>query len=276
MRQTVRHYAKQFGIRFLIVFAILGSLYGGFVAYQYHRRQPTPSQKLAVLHDSLVQTVLTGSQLAAFKQSDPLTASTLSTQFSRFQAAVTSLDSSLNAVPTDRLNGADRAQIRQFIEKQQAVTAAYKLISTRTALPLSYDPESDLSRLNIVTDTQKIISRATAAQKGLTTAAKNTDTKATGSSLDGGGLVAQAGQSAQTLISDASRQALTASADCFGRLATQLMTKLPTAGATRVSCVHDYPAVRAVLVRNILDDSFNKAYSQDLTKITPLLRRLNQ
>jgi hypothetical protein len=54
------------------------------------------------------------------------------------------------------------------------------------------------------------------------------------------------------------------------------MTKLPTAGATRVSCVHDYPAVRAVLVRNILDDSFNKAYSQDLTKITPLLRRLNQ
>jgi hypothetical protein len=263
---------RQFGMRLLISLLVIGILYlGGVTLYRHQRYQTTPSQKLATLRAGLEQTVLSGSRLASFSDTNSVAGTTLSQAFATYQASVRSLTQQASAAPIKQLSDQQRNALQSIINTQQRATSSYKSVYQTLGQPLSYDPFTDLANLSIPKDSPKIITRARAAQKGLTSNLDGT----VASSKDG--LTAQAGQAPTTVANSQTQAALVSAATCFGALADQLqVAKQSDASQTRQRCLQSYPAVRAQIIHNILQLSFNQQYLNDTQNTAlPLLKQLD-
>lgn len=263
---------RRFAIRLIISLLVISSIYFGAVnLYDHQRHQFTPLQKLASLRAGLDQTVLSGGRLASFSETNSVAGTTLSQTFTTYQASVTRLQRQVSAVPMNQLTNRQRRDFQSIINTQQRASASYKSAYQTLGQPLSYDPYTDLANLSITKDSAKIITRARAAQKGLTSNLGGT----VAPSKDG--LTAQASQAPTTVASSQTQTALTSAASCFGRLADQLQAaKQADASQIRQRCLQTYPGVRAQIIHNILQLSFNQQYLNDTQNAAlPLLKQLD-
>lgn len=271
IRSLARSPLRSFATRLVLSFVVIGLLYGaGIALYQHQRHRVTPSQNLAILRADIDQTLLAGSRLASFSDTNSIAGSTLSQAFAVFQVAVQNLQKQLPATPTNQLTTAQRSTVQSIIDRQNRAITGYQTVYKTLAQPLSYDPYSDLGNLNITKDAAKLITRATAAQKGLTSNISGTVAP------DSGGLVAQGSQAPTGVASSQTQQLLQKSADCFKKLADQVAAKQSAAGQTRQQCMQAYPALRAQIIQNILQLSFSQQYLDDTQNLAlPLLKQID-
>ena len=262
---------RQFGIRLMVSLLLLSVAYGGGIAlYQHQRHRVTPSQKLALLRSSVDQTLLAGSRLAGFSDTNSIAGSTINQEFTGFQASVTSLEKKLSDITASQLTNTQRHSVQSIIDQQDRAITSYKAAYQALAQPLAYDPYTDLANLNPSKESSKLSARARAAQKGLIS---HISTPAISSD---GNLVAQAGQSSTNIVSGPTQDMLTKSATCFGALADEINAKQASVNQTRQRCLQSYPALRAQIIHNILDLSFSEQYLKDIhATALPLLQQLD-
>ncbi len=263
--------ARRFGLRLLVSLLALAIIYGGAVAlYQHGRHRVSPSQKLAILRAGLDQTVLAGGHLSAFSDNNSIAGTTLSQEFNTYQVNVTNLQTKLSATPLNQLRSGQRRSAQAIIDLQNRAIASYKTAYKALAQPLSYDPYTDLGNLSISKDSSKLITRARAAQKGLTSNVSGTVAATSGS------LAAQASQAPTNVATSQTQELFATSASCFGSLADQVMAKQDNASLTRQRCLQTYPALRAQIIHNILELSFSQQYFNDTQNAAlPLLKQLD-
>lgn len=262
---------RRFGKRLLISLLVLGLAYGGGVYLWRHQQTAvTPYQKLSVLRAGIDQTLVSGSRLSGFSDTNSIAGTNLSQEFAIFQTSVDDLKKQLLATPASQLTKEQGLAVQAIIDRQQRAITSYKTAYKALAQPLSYDPYTDLGSLNIDKDTSKLITRSRAAQKGLTSNTRGTVT------ASNEGLVAQAGQAPAEVATKPTQELLAENAGCFGSLADQVSAKQASASATRQRCLQAYPVLRAQIIRNILDLSFSQQYLQDTQRTAlPLLKQLD-
>jgi hypothetical protein len=263
---------RRFAGRLLVSLLVVGIVYlGGVTIYRHQRHQVSPSQKLAALRSVLDQTVLSGTRLANFSDTDSVAGTTLSQEFTNYQATISSLEKQVSATPITELSNLQRHDLQAIINAQNRASTKYKSVYQTLGQPLSYDPYTDLANLRVDKDSAKIITRARAAHKGLTSNVGGL----VAPSKDG--LTAQASQAPTSVASTQTQKMLANTADCFGTLADQLQAgKKADASQTRQHCLQSYPAVRAQIIHNILELSFNPQYLYDMQKTAlPLLNQLD-
>ena len=276
MRSALTHIlfvspVRRFGLRLLVSLLALAIIYGGAVAlYQHGRHRVSPSQKLAILRAGLDQTVLAGGHLAVFSDNNSIAGTTLSQEFNTYQVNVTNLQTKLSATPLNQLRSGQRRSAQAIIDLQNRAITSFKTAYKALAQPLSYDPYTDLGNLSISKDSSKLINRARAAQKGLTSNVSGTVAATSGS------LAAQASQAPTNFATSQTQELLATSASCFGSLADQVMAKQDNASLTRQRCLQAYPALRAQIIHNILELSFSQQYFNDTQSAAlPLLKQLD-
>lgn len=264
---------KSFGVRFGVCFIILGGIYIAIFGFPLasHNKPNTPSAKILRLRSALDQTYIDASVIAHFKQNDITSYSTLSTVIGKFETDVKTLKTSLSQaskeIPSDR-----RKQITVVTNSEDQVIADFGARYNILQKPLAYNPESDLSSLDLDKDAANAAQRATAAQTGLQKAANDTTTANSSNAL-GVGTVGSNG----TLLDEALKQTLLDEADCFGGLSTQLTAhQTVIAGQTRKTCIKNYPALRQKAIQNVAQGSFSSSYMKNLEQsVSPLLKQLS-
>jgi hypothetical protein len=269
----VRGKLKRFGVRFAICLVVFGAGYVAIFGLRHasHNQPNTPAAKIVALRAALDQTLIDSGILAQYKQNDPASYASLSNLLSRFQSDVKALKTTLGRAPR-QVTPVIHKQINAVISSENQIVSSFNARYSVLALPITYDPQSDLGKLDISNDKSKLSQRASAAQAGLKKAAGNTTSTNNSNTLNVGTV-----GSGSSLVTASTKQALLTAADCYGQLASQLSAnQMSQAAETRAACIKNYPSARQKAIRNVLEGSFSTSYESTLKQtITPLLAQLS-
>lgn len=263
---------QRFGKRFAICLIILGGLYLLFFSInRASHNKPTTSQNITRIRAALDQAYITGNTLSNFQGSNVVASHNLGRIAGQLELGHTNLKLALKSAPP-QLKSSTRQDIQAFIDQEQTAIDSYKAISTLLAKPMQYDPSVDL-KLSIDEKAAQLATRAKTAADGLRKAA-NDDSRAP----NGGGLNVEKNADVALLISPATKAVLLKEADCLDSLSNQLEAgKKDEAGKTRTRCTNDYPQLRSIGIRNIVQASFNQRYQLNADKtVIPLLIQLDK
>jgi hypothetical protein len=236
---------QQFGVRLVICVAILGGLYGAWWLAFGRSHNLTPSQKIAALRAAIDNSYIADGDLASFSENNAASSYDLDSLTAALQADLDQVQKRLKAAPP-KVNQQLRQTIQAYVSQEQSALSAYRSASNIFGRAIAYDPQTDLGNAGA-----KLAERATAAQKGLQTAA-NGGEASSGLTATGSGLI---GAVAETALQN--------SATCFGKLASDA-SQLQT-------CIKQYPATRQAAIANLLADSFSAAHRQQLAQTVPAL-----
>jgi hypothetical protein len=261
---------KRFGLRFAISLVVLGAVY--LATFGLHPGSPklTPTAKIVALRTALDQTLINSSRLANFKQNDAVSYSVMNDLAAQLAASTKNLDDRLDQAPKD-VSPALRAKITEVIARQQQANKDFNSRYNVLSRSIAYDPAIDLGQLDPGKEPSKLAQRASAARDGLKKATDGTtNTGSTGLN------VTNASQDDQ-LVSAEAREALLKESKCLAKLVDQINANQPDqATQTRISCIRDYPAIRAKVIQNVIQGSLPTSYQQYLkTDVLPLLKQLD-
>lgn len=237
---------KNFGIRLLVSFVVLGIAYLLIFGWPGSHNKPTTSQRLAAVRTALDQTYIDSNSIASFNQDNSVAYATLSDMMGQFKAHTSELEAAVQAAG-DKLSPTERNEIQSIIGSQKQVAASFQSQYSVVAKVVSYDPSSDLGSLNIQSQRGQLQERAVAARQGLTSAAGN------------------------STVASATQQHLRGQAECFGKLASLLTEDAVGASTTRTSCINSYPSVRLAAIQDAIQAAFTPSYQSYMKQRVPSL-----
>lgn len=264
---------KRFGLRFLISFIVLSTLYvTAFGVPRFTKHQPaTLKQKFAALQAAINQSAITSATLANFQENSPVSYDTLGTLINELRN--NSKDITKARLVLGKHMPEPESNTVQTVTAKQS--AAVKALDTRNALlsiVMAYDPATDLGSIDLSKDATKVATRAAAAQNGLQSVIQTSGKQPAQDTLAVGGV-----DGAPALLTPELQTALQTEAACLGQLASQASAgQLGQAAATRTTCAAAYPELRHMALRATIDGAINTEYQQYLKNtVPPLLKRLS-
>jgi hypothetical protein len=267
-----RKLIRRFGLRFAISFAILSLGYlalFGWPATSSKRTPVTATEKIAALRAALNQTLIASGYLNNFSDNSIVASHTLANQVTQLTSANQATQIALKAAPR-QLESETRREIQAILGRHEQAIQLYQGVNATLSKAISYDPQTDLGKLDLTKDGDKLVQRARAAQEGLKKTAS-----ATSAPNSSAGLNVQRTATAPP-ISDKTRQALQGEIDCLDQLA-QPNKDVEAAQRLRLRCINDYATLRSLAVADVTTVAFPQEYQATMKRSTlPILRQLDR